>query len=92
MAPQRPASAQATGSGKGKVRQFAIPPLPPQPAVERLVAAYVDFVGVTAPIVHIPTLGRQLTKIREGNDVEESDVFVVMMVLGELDQPELLWT
>jgi hypothetical protein len=69
--------------GKGKEREFAIPPLPPQPAVERLVAAYVDFVGVTAPIVHIPTLGKQLAKIREGNDVEESDVFVVMMVLGE---------
>jgi hypothetical protein len=65
-------------------RNFAIPPLPPQPAVERLVAAYVDFVGVTAPIIHIPTLGKQLIKIREGGpDVEESDVFIVMMMLGE---------
>jgi hypothetical protein len=51
--------------------------------VERLVAAYVDFVGVTAPIIHIPTLGQQLMRIREARDVEESDVFVVMMVLGK---------
>jgi hypothetical protein len=51
--------------------------------VERLVAAYVDFVGVTAPIIHIPTLGKQLLKIRNNNNVEQSDVFIVMMVLGE---------
>lgn len=70
--------------GKGKAKTFPVPPLPPQPAVERLVAAYVDFVGVSAPIVHIPTLGKQLIKIREGRDVEDSDVFVVMMVLGQL--------
>lgn len=63
-------------------REFAVPPLPPQPAVERLVAAYVDFIGVTAPIIHIPTLGRQLNRIREGRDVDESDVFVVMMIMG----------
>jgi hypothetical protein len=70
------------GNGKQK-RHFQIPALPPQPAVERLVAAYVDFVGVAAPIIHIPTLGKQLIKIREGgNDVEESDVFIVMMMLG----------
>ncbi|WVQ65613.1 uncharacterized protein L199_003791 [Kwoniella botswanensis] len=68
--------------GKPKRRTFAIPPLPPQPAVERLVAAYVDFVGVTGPIIHIPSLGKQLMKIREGTDVEESDIFVVMMVLA----------
>jgi len=49
------------------------------------VAAYVDFVGVTAPIIHIPSLGKQLIKIRESRDVEQSDVFVVMMVLGESD-------
>jgi hypothetical protein len=73
-----------TSSTQGKQkRQFAIPPLPPQAAVERLVAAYVDFVGVAAPIIHIPTLGKQLLKIREGgSDVEESDVFIVMMMLG----------
>ncbi|WWC88553.1 uncharacterized protein L201_003464 [Kwoniella dendrophila CBS 6074] len=69
-------------TGKSKRRTFAIPPLPPQPAVERLVAAYVDFVGVTGPIIHIPSLGKQLMKIREGVDVEESDIFVVMMVLA----------
>ncbi|WVR06484.1 hypothetical protein IAU60_003515 [Kwoniella sp. DSM 27419] len=71
-----------SGPVKVKRRTFAIPPLPPQPAVERLVAAYVDFVGVTAPIIHIPSLGKQLMKMREGTDVEESDVFVVMMVLA----------
>ncbi|WVW84848.1 hypothetical protein I302_106883 [Kwoniella bestiolae CBS 10118] len=70
------------GVGKSKRRAFSIPPLPPQPAVERLVAAYVDFVGVTGPIIHIPSLGKQLMKIREGTDVEESDIFVVMMVLA----------
>ena len=76
-------SPHSSSNSKPK-RHFAIPPLPPQPAVERLVAAYVDFVGVTAPIIHIPTLGKQLIKIREGGpDVEESDVFIVMMMLGE---------
>lgn len=74
-------------------RTFAIPPLPPQPAVERLVAAYVDFVGVTAPIIHIPTLGKQLIKIREGGpDVEQSDVFIVMMMLGETLPLTLTWS
>lgn len=77
-------SASASVSvGKSKRREFCIPPLPPPQAAERLVAAYVDFVGVTAPIIHIPSLGKQLIKIRERRDVEESDVFVVMMVLGE---------
>ena len=70
-------------TGAKKRRTFAVPPLPPQPAVERLVAAYVDFVGVTAPIIHIPSLGKQLVKIRENRDVEQSDIFVVMMVLGK---------
>lgn len=80
--PMTTSSGYGHGNGKQK-RHFAIPALPPQPAVERLVAAYVDFVGVTAPIIHIPTLGKQLIKIREGgNDVEESDVFIVMMMLG----------
>ena len=78
-----PLGTGSSSSGKPKRRAFAVPPLPPQPAVERLVAAYVDFVGVSAPIVHIPSLGKQLIKIREGRDVEQSDVFVVMMVLGE---------
>jgi hypothetical protein len=74
----------SVSSGKSKQRrQFSVPPLPPQAAVERLVAAYVDFVGVTAPIIHIPSLGKQLIKIREGRDVEQSDIFVVMMMLGE---------
>ena len=76
-------SSSVPGSARIKKRAFAIPPLPPQAAVERLVAAYVDFVGVTAPMIHIPTLGKQIIKIREGRDVEEGDVFVVMMVLGE---------
>ncbi|ORY30548.1 fungal-specific transcription factor domain-domain-containing protein, partial [Naematelia encephala] len=70
------------GGSKAKRRAFAVPPLPPQAAVERLVAAYVDFVGVTAPIIHIPSLGKQLIRIREGTDVEQSDIFVVMMVLA----------
>ncbi|WWD18636.1 hypothetical protein CI109_103089 [Kwoniella shandongensis] len=76
------ASLSVSSGGKSKRRTFAIPPLPPQPAVERLVAAFVDFVGVTGPIIHIPSLGKQLMKMREGTDVEESDVFVVMMVLA----------
>ncbi|WOO76832.1 Positive regulator of purine utilization [Vanrija pseudolonga] len=75
--------APSVSSAKSRVRRaFHVPPLPPQPAVERLVAAYVDFVGVTAPIIHIPTLGKQLQRMREGTDVDESDVFVVMMVLA----------
>lgn len=80
-----PLATSASVSSRGSKRKtFAVPPLPPQPAVERLVAAYVDFVGVTAPIIHIPTLGKQLLKIRNNsNDVEQSDVFIVMMVLGE---------
>ncbi|OWZ73938.1 hypothetical protein AYX14_00664 [Cryptococcus neoformans] len=80
-----PLAASATlsvSSGGKPKRKITIPPLPPQPAVERLVAAYVDFVGVTGPIIHIPTLGKQLVKIREGTDVEEGDIFVVMMVLA----------
>jgi hypothetical protein len=76
-------SSHGSESGRSKRKPFSVPPLPPQPAIERLVAAFVDFVGVTAPIIHIPTLGQQLQKIRAGTDVEESDVFVVMMVLGE---------
>lgn len=92
---RRPPSASPLGGssvqgGKGKRRTFAVPPLPPQPAVERLVAAYVDFVGVTAPIIHIPSFGKQLIKIRDGRDVEESDIFVVMMVLGAF--ASLNWT
>lgn len=75
-------SAASHHQNKLKRHKFPVPPLPPQAAVERLVAAYVDFVGVAAPIVHIPTLGKQLNRIREGVDVEEADVFVVMMVLG----------
>ncbi|WRT67942.1 uncharacterized protein IL334_004916 [Kwoniella shivajii] len=75
-------SSSGGSNSKSKRRPFAIPPLPPQPAVERLVAAYVDFVGVTGPIIHIPSLGKQLMKIRDGVDVEEGDVFVVMMVLA----------
>jgi hypothetical protein len=81
--PPLSSGASDAGSSKAKRKPFSIPPLPPQPAVERLVAAYVDFVGVTAPIIHIPTLGQQLMRIREARDVEESDVFVVMMVLGK---------
>ena len=66
-----------------EVKQLSIPVLPPQAAVERLVAAYVDFVGVTAPMIHIPTLGKQINRLREGKDVTETDIFVVTMVLGE---------
>lgn len=90
-APLAHGSANGSESGRRK-KAFSIPPLPPQPAIERLVAAYVDFVGVTAPIIHIPTLGKQLQKIRDGRDVEESDVFVVMMVLGELRKERKLMT
>ena len=86
---RHPPSPSPLGTGlsnqsKPKPRAFNIPTLPPQPAVERLVAAYVDFVGVSSPMVHIPTLGKQLIKIREGRDVEQSDIFVVSMVLGRL--------
>jgi hypothetical protein len=81
-----------TGQGGKQKRAFAVPPLPPQPAVERLVAAYVDFVGVTAPIIHVPTLGKQLVKIREGgNDVEQSDIFIVMMMLGTSKWAKMVW-
>ncbi|WVQ73386.1 hypothetical protein IAR50_002957 [Cryptococcus sp. DSM 104548] len=76
-----PVTLSVSSGGKPK-RKVTIPPLPPQGAVEKLVAAYVDFVGVTGPIIHIPTLGRQLSSIRGGLDVEESDIFVVMMVLA----------
>ena len=85
-----PPSASPLGTGSStlggkafKRRLFAIPPLPPQPAVERLIAAYTDFVGVTAPMIHVPSLVKQIAKMREGRDVEESDVFVVMMILGQ---------
>jgi len=92
---RRPPSASplapSSQNPKIKRRPFSIPPLPPQPAVERLVAAYVDFVGVTAPIIHIPSLGKQLIKIREGRDVEQSDIFVVMMVLGTGPVPRPKW-
>ncbi|BEJ12191.1 hypothetical protein CspHIS471_0206510 [Cutaneotrichosporon sp. HIS471] len=81
-APSGRAPSASSSSGRRTRRAFVVPPLPPQPAVERLVAAYVDFVGVTAPIIHIPTLGKQLQRMREGVDVDESDVFVVMMVLA----------
>lgn len=84
MAASPLATSASVSSRSSKKRSFAVPPLPPQPAVERLVAAYVDFVGVTAPIIHIPTLGKQLIRIREGREVDQSDIFVVMMVLGEL--------
>ena len=78
-----PLATNASVSSKGsKRRAFAVPPLPPQGAVERLVTAYVDFVGIVAPILHIPTLMKQIQKVREGRDVEQSDIFVVMMVLG----------
>lgn len=77
-----PSVTSQSGSSKRGKRRFNVPPLPPQPAVERLVAAYVDFVGVTAPMIHIPTLGKQIQRMREGTDVDESDVFVVMMVLA----------
>ncbi|ODN93409.1 fungal specific transcription factor [Cryptococcus wingfieldii CBS 7118] len=76
-----PVTLSVSSGGKPR-RKVTIPPLPPQGAVEKLVAAYVDFVGVTGPIIHIPTLGRQLSNIRGGLDVEESDIFVVMMVLA----------
>ena len=84
-----PLGTASSTQSKTKARAFNIPTLPPQPAVERLVAAYVDFVGVSTPLVHIPTLGKQLIKIREGRDVEQSDIFVVSMVLGRLTSAKI---
>jgi hypothetical protein len=61
-----------------------IPALPPPAAVDRLVQVYVDFVQIMLPILHMPTFERQLKKVREKSaDVQESDIFFVLMVLGE---------
>lgn len=61
-----------------------IPALPPPAAVDRLVQVYVDFVQIMLPILHMPTFERQLRRVREkSTDVQESDIFFVLMVLGE---------
>lgn len=62
-----------------------IPALPPPAAVDRLVQVYVDFVQIMLPILHMPTFERQLKRVRERSaDVQESDIFFVLMVLGKL--------
>ena len=66
-----------------KTSPSSIPLLPPQSVVARLVTAYQTFVAVMYPVVHIPSLEKQVQKVREGTQVEHSDIFVVMMVLGE---------
>ena len=61
-----------------------IPALPPPAAVDRLVQVYVDFVQIMLPIIHMPTFERQLHRVRERSaDVQESDIFFVLMVLGQ---------
>lgn len=68
----------------GATSPFNIPALPPPAAVDRLVQVYVDFVQIMLPILHMPTFERQLKKVREKSaDVQESDIFFVLMVLGE---------
>ena len=62
-----------------------IPALPPPAAVDRLVQVYVDFVQIMLPILHMPTFERQLQRVRERSaDIQESDIFFVLMVLGKL--------
>lgn len=61
-----------------------IPALPPPAAVDRLVQVYIDFVQIMLPILHMPTFERQLQRVREKSaDVQESDIFFVLMVLGK---------
>lgn len=80
---KRQFSPDANGtSHKRQRKQFDIPPLPPKAAVDRLIAAYMDFVGVIAPILYIPQLGKQLQSVRDDPEVSQGDVFVVMMVLA----------
>lgn len=68
----------------GATSPFNIPALPPPAAVDRLVQVYVDFVQIMLPILHMPTFERQLKKVREKSaDVQESDIFFVLMVLGK---------
>lgn len=79
---KRQLTPEANGNGKRQRKCFDIPPLPPKAAVDRLIAAYMDFVGVIAPILYIPQLGKQLQSVRDDPEVSQGDVFVVMMVLA----------
>ncbi|KAJ9098545.1 hypothetical protein QFC19_006313 [Naganishia cerealis] len=66
------------------VPPISIPALPPAAAVDRLVQVYVDFVQIMLPILHMPTFEKQLGRVREkSSDVQESDIFFVLMVLGQ---------
>ena len=79
---KRQLSPDSTRNSKRQRKCFDIPPLPPKAAVDRLIAAYMDFVGVIAPILYIPQLGKQLQSVRDDPEVSQGDVFVVMMVLA----------
>lgn len=66
------------------VRPRSIPALPPAAAVDRLVQVFVDFVQIMLPILHMPTFEKQLGRVRERSpDIQESDIFFVLMVLGK---------
>lgn len=76
----RPLPSRPTGASP----PMNIPALPPPAAVDRLVQVYVDFVQIMLPIIHMPTFERQLQRVRERSaDVQESDIFFVLMVLGQ---------
>ena len=74
----------ATPSSDKNSDSFNVALLPPQTVVLRLLAAFEAFVAVMYPVVHIPTVEKQVMKLREAKEAEPDDVFVVMMVLGEL--------
>jgi len=70
--------------GGSRRKTIDIPALPPPAAVDRLVQVYVDFVQIMLPILHMPTFGDMLIRVRDrSEDVSEADIFFVLMVLGE---------